>query len=396
MPRILFLTHQMPSPFGGGTSVSYWTLRELSRREPWQVALVTFVEARKARNPITSGLERVRVLARIPLEYRNTPGALLKGLVGPVPFTTQKYLHPAFRQALQQAVQAFRPQVLFADHSHMAYPALQVPEPIPRVLRVHNAEHVLWHQAARYLPGPWKRPLLQAVAHQVRRYENRVYPRFDRVLFLSARDRERFPRLSRATVLPPGVDPSYFSVQPVSHQRKTLVFVGSLDWLPNVDGILWFVREVWPGLRDRNPALHLYIVGKNPPPEVQRLASAHITVTGFVPDIREYVRRGGLFIVPLRIGSGLRIKILEALAMGIPVVTTPVGAAGLEHLSPAYRLARSPEEWHAAVLDLLSNASAYEALRRSGPGLVRRYHHWPSLVDRLEQVLFQITGATTP
>ncbi len=395
MARILFLTHQMPSPFGGGTAVSYWTLRELARRG-WQVGLVTFVEAHRAQAPPPEGLEGVEILARVPLVYRNTPGALLRSLRGPVPFTTQKYLHPAFGEAVARAVQAFRPQVLFADHTHMAPAALRAAGGFARVLRVHNAEHVLWHQTARYTRHPVKRAVLAVVARRVRRFEEATYPLFDRVLFLSDRDRQRFPDLPRAVTLPPGVDTAYFTPQPVSPHRRNLVFVGSLDWLPNVDGIRWFVRAVWPRLQARDPALHLWIVGKNPPPAVARLAGSAVTVTGFVPDIRTYVRQGGLFIVPLRIGSGLRIKILEALAQGIPVVTTRVGAAGLEHLAPAYRLADTPEEWEAAVLDLLNRPDEYETLRRWGPELVARYHRWPAIVERLEQVLRPLLREPVP
>ncbi len=384
MARILYLTHQLPGPYGGGVSVAYGTLRALARAG-WSLRLLSFVDQERPTGIPPEFQEILEGVDLVPLSYRNTPTNYLRSLFSGVPFTTQKYRHRAFARRLFQLLSGDPPDLVFCDHTHTGVygEVIRRQVRIPVVLRAHNAEHRLWLQYSRLAPSPWKRWALRLQAGRVYRYESRVYTRVNRVIFLSERDRQAFDGV-RAEVVPPGVDLAYFTPQEVSPDRKNLIFLGSLNWIPNLDGLRWFLGEVWPRVRSALPGVRLWIVGKEPPPG---LGGPGVEVTGFVPDVRPYVRKGGLMVVPLRMGTGVQIKILEALAMGIPVVTSEVGAGGLPHLRPALAVARSPEEWVQRIQELLDSPERYHRLRQEGLQRVRRYHTWDRVGQRLSRIL---------
>ncbi len=387
MPKLLVLTHQLPSPFGGGVSVAYGTLKALAQ-QGWTLRVLSFADRERLTQSPPEGIP----VETVPLSYRNTWWHFLKSVGSEYPFTTQKYRSSAFAQRLSRILAADPPDLVWFDHTHMGVyvEAVRRWSPAPTVLRAHNAEHQLWLQYSQLSPQFWKRGALRFQAHKMYHYERRVYAQVDRVIFLSERDRQAFP-MPHARVIPPGVDLEYFTPQEVSPERKHLIFLGSMEWIPNLDGLRWFLKEVFPQLRKALPGLRLWVVGKNPPPNLE---TPGVKITGFVPDVRVYIRKGGLFVVPLRMASGVQIKILEALAMGIPVVTSEAGAAGVPHLRPALAIARTPEEWVQQVLGLFTSPERYYRLREEGLRRVRRYHRWEQVGFRLSQELQTLLKTT--
>ncbi len=167
-----------------------------------------------------------------------------------------------------------------------------------------------------------------------------------------------------------------------------------MDWRPNQDAAQHFVREIWPLLRRERPSLTASFVGRNPPPEVMRLGEVPgITITGTVPDVRPLIRAAAVYIVPLRIGGGSRLKILEALAMGKAVVTTTIGAEGLRvRDGHEVVLADTPEAFAAAVQRLLDDRSARQNLGAAGRSLIEAHYRWESLGAQLERILCDVVG----
>src|SRR5262249_2791244 len=220
--------------------------------------------------------------------------------------------------------------------------------------------------------------------------EMRLLGACDAHILSSARERDklhaRYPA-AMIHVVPNGVDVSHYSGI-AAGIRDQLVFVGSMDYSANIDAALWFAKEVWPAISREHPDLSLVIAGREPPPHIRALAAqSRIVVTGSVPDIRPYYARALAAIVPLRVGSGTRLKILEAMAAGVPVISTNLGAEGLEVEDEAnLLLASSPAEIAAAVGRLVSSPETWARLSQAGLELVQRLYDWPILGDRLYRV----------
>jgi glycosyltransferase involved in cell wall biosynthesis len=186
--------------------------------------------------------------------------------------------------------------------------------------------------------------------------------------------------------VPTGVDIDYFERPSNPLPASDLVFVGAMDWLPNIDGAIWFMQEVFPLIRSARPTTTITFAGRNPSPEIRGLSEVH--VTGTVPDVRPYLWGASVSIVPLRIGGGTRLKIYEAMAAGVPVVSTRVGAEGLAVTDGRdIRLADDAQGFARNVLQLLGDAADRSAMADAARELVASRFSWESVTERFEQIL---------
>ncbi len=206
--------------------------------------------------------------------------------------------------------------------------------PTPTVLFQHNIESLLWRRQAEAEKNAFKRRIFQTEAARMERYEQSAIRRFQRVIAVSKEDCEKMKGLtdpSRITVVPTGVDLEQYRPDPAVKPSPFLsLFIGSMDWEANVDGVEYFCREIWPHVLARVPQARFRIVGRNPSARVWRLAGDAVEVTGTVPSVVDHLREAALVVVPLRVGGGTRLKIPEAMAVGKAVVSTSVGAEGLD------------------------------------------------------------------
>lgn len=250
----------------------------------------------------------------------------------------------------------------------------------------HNVEAEIFERHAKTASGPLMRRVWASQAVKMRRFEGEALRGFDSVIAVSERDGQQFSTgygVNNPQVIPTGVDLDFFSWQappaPTAEQPPGVVFTGSMDWAANVDGVRFFLAEVWPLVRAREPAARFTVVGRHPPAALLREAEGQpgVTFTGFVDDVRPHVRGAQVFVIPLRVGGGTRIKAFEAMAMGCPVVSTGVGIEGLgvtpgEH----YLLADSAAEQAAAVLRLFDEAPLRAQLSQAAREQVeQRYGH---------------------
>jgi glycosyltransferase involved in cell wall biosynthesis len=243
------------------------------------------------------------------------------------------------------------------------------------------------------------------------RYERRVSRASGHIVAVSHTDAAEMRRLfdvTRVTEIPTGVNIDYFHPPgtDLSVPRRVLcaawtpgsvpgvaadlVFIGSMDWLPNVDAVLYFVRQILPLIRQVRPETTLAIVGRTPPPKITRLAAGdpRIQVTGTVPDIRPYLWSSAVAIVPLRIGGGTRLKIYEAMAAQIPVVSTTIGAEGLSvHPPHDIRLADTPAHFAAQCLELLATPQLRARLAQAAADMVTAHFSWEQVARAFEKIM---------
>jgi polysaccharide biosynthesis protein PslH len=266
---------------------------------------------------------------------------------------------------------------------------------IPSVLFQHNVESEIWRRLAAAESNVWKRMVYKFEAQKMSRYEESVVRCFHHVIAVSGHDRALMSRWvdpQRITVVPTGVDLNNFRITRPSG-KPLVMFVGAMDWEPNVDAVEYFCGQVWPKIKKDVPAALFRIVGRNPGRRVQKLASDSIEVTGSVPSVQSHLQEAAVVVVPLRIGGGTRLKIYEAMAMGKAVVSTSVGAEGLDvHDGRDIVLADQPAEFAQAVKVLLQDGELRGKHERAAIDLAQRYD-WPVIAKKFAEVLEGIAGA---
>ncbi|MCE5228211.1 glycosyltransferase [bacterium] len=333
-----------------------------------------------------------------PLLLKREPSTTLVGkawlglrtLPGPGPVTLMKYWNSSISTFVAQWDRENPRGVIHADHLHMGQ-YLPFACRALRVMDEHNVESRILERLADHNQGrPWG-PYLNLQARRMARREAQLAGEVDMVLAVSdgdAGDLSAMAPKTRVEVIPNGVDLEYFAPPRVSRPNlNKLVFTGSMDWLPNSDAMIWFVAEILPRLDLRPPRdgpWKLDIVGQNPPTAVRALESARVRVTGPVEDVRPFVNEAGIFVAPIRIGGGSRLKLLEAFSAGIAVVSTKIGCEGLEVENEKHLLiADEPEAFADAVDRLARQPRLRQELTANARRLVEDRYGWGAIGERL-------------
>ncbi|MCB9453993.1 MAG: glycosyltransferase [Anaerolineaceae bacterium] len=231
-----------------------------------------------------------------------------------------------------------------------------------------------------------------------RRFESWMFTRYRRVVVLAERDRRELldihPHLP-VQVIPNGVDLYYFTFRRpfVRHHAPALLFVGNYEYAPNLDAALRLAKEILPAVQRQIPGIKLWLVGNNPPPELQALAGESVKVTGRVPDVRPYLARAAAFISPLRLGAGLKNKILEALAVGCPVIATPLSLDGIAvRDGQDVLIAHDDSQMIVAILRLLTDPALQTTLAHNGRCVVEQRYSWWRVAEQYEELYDSIRG----
>jgi glycosyltransferase involved in cell wall biosynthesis len=267
---------------------------------------------------------------------------------------------------------------------------LRLPPGVPLVGDTHNVEFDNLRRAFEQTPRGLLREYFRVQAALTRGEETRYTRRFDVVCTTSERDRRVLRAAvpdARIEVVPNGVDLDAHRADDRERDPGAIAFTGLMSYYPNWHGLRGFLQEVFPRVAAQVPHAHLLAVGAEPPAALRRLAAANVVVTGYVPDVRPYLRRAEVYIVPLHIGGGTRVKVLQAMAAGVPIVSTPLGCEGLEvEDGRQVLLARDPEAFARAVVRLLRDATLRRSIVRQALVHVRQYD-WRRIGGRLNEVV---------
>ena len=373
--RILLLTQVLPYPPDSGPKVKTWhLLRFLAPKH--EVTLVSFVRGDQAQS--VAALRRYcHAVWTVPMS-RGLPAdglAMLRSLTGGQPWMMVRDDRAAMRQLVDRLAAETRFDVVHADQLNMAQYAMRV-RGARRVLDAHNALWLLYQRVGATMTAGPRKWLLERDWRLLKRYEGEACRGFDAVLTVSDQDRQALDeaagcpkRLPHVWVIPIAVDTDELPLLPRQPEASHIVHLGTMYWPPNIDGVQWFVDEVYPLIRARRPEAALDVVGARPPQSLLALnqSGRNIRVTGYVDDPRPFLRNAGVFIVPLRAGGGMRVKILEALSQGLPVVSTTLGCEGIAVEDGRHLLvADTPADFAQAVLRLLEDADLARALGQQG------------------------------
>lgn len=313
------------------------------------------------------------------------------------PYFLQKCCLPHFRSTVENLLAKEHFDLLFCDFLHTSIPMLQSSFR-RKIVFEHNVEFQLRKRKWLVEKNPLRKMVFGAEWRKTRPLEAQVCRSFDHVLTVSDEDQQTIRRefgVNHISTLPTGVDTDFFPPRGNSSVPGRLVFVGSMDWDPNEDGVVWFLQNVYPLIRQAVPNVSFVVVGRNPSPRLWAIAAKvpAVEVTGTVPDVRPYLSQAEVVVVPLRIGGGTRIKIPEAMAMAKAVVSTPIGAEGLPFQDgKQIRLAEQPRDFADAVIELLENTSLRKAMESRARKEVVANHGWEAVVDKVEEVLDRLVS----
>lgn len=388
--RILFVTPSLPSlPRGGASRRMQGLISGLAREHA--VSVLAFVPPGEDQTAAISAArdycdEVVTVENdRYGLSNRRKRALQLRSLASPRSFEHLVYDRPALQAALDWMLARTRYDIVTVEFCWMAYPSFSTAAGL--VLDEHNIEYDILRRTSRGETLP-ARKLYNAVDfRKLRREERAIWRKFDACCLTSERDERMLCRdrpSTRTAVVPNGADTAYFRPQAAPPEPMTIAFFGQISYYPNTDGLLFFLREVMPRLKQTQPRVRLLIIGLSPPDVISAYEGEDVIITGVVDDIRPYLERASVIIAPLRIGGGTRLKILEAMAMGKPVVSTRIGAEGIDVTDGQdILLADSAEDFAARVAQVLDDPALARRLGVAARELIEQRYDWQASVQRL-------------
>jgi sugar transferase (PEP-CTERM/EpsH1 system associated) len=386
----------------GGKIRSYSILKELAKTH--EVTVFNFYAAHNG--DVHSGLngmfERVVNLS-LPIATNRGLGELASfagNLFSSWPHTVSKYCRTEVKARMRELLASQNIDVIICDFV-IAAAAIPWEVACPKVIFTHNVEALIWKRHFEVSRNPvWKMASWGEYQKMIR-FEKYFLNKSEHVLTVSEADRDFFSDFidrSKMTVISTGVDTDYFRPDSGKEQPNSLVFTGSMDWVPNEDGVLYFLRSILPLIRREIPEVSLTIVGRKPSEKLRGAAASEpgVYVTGTVDDIRPYVREGSVYVVPLRIGSGTRLKIFEAMAMGKAIVSTTLGAEGLPICDGGdISIADSPEEFSRKVCLLLRDPQERRRLGSAARQLVEQHYSWSSVAAEFDAVLRRVAPVSS-
>jgi glycosyltransferase involved in cell wall biosynthesis len=314
------------------------------------------------------------------------------GALSPLPLAMARFRSPRLARLIEDVTRSERFDRVVCDH---LTPASYLPRLDQAFLFQHNVETIIWRRHVEHATDPLRRGYFAMQANKMFRFERNVCRRVRHIIAVSPIDAENMRTLfgvSGISTIPTGVNIDYHAPPAPAEVRPfaDLAFVGSMDWLANVDGVTWFVSEVLPLIRRRRPECTFGIIGRSPPQAIQRMAAEdpRILVTGTVPDIRPYLWGSAVSVVPLRIGGGTRLKIYESMASRVPVVSTRIGAEGLLLTPPdTGRLADTAEEFAEQCLALLDDPAERARVAECAWRMVDANFSWDRVARVFEEIL---------
>lgn len=397
--RILFLAHRIPYPPNKGDKIrSYNILQYLTKHH--EVYLGSLIDEKSDIQYIKPLQAQVKEFIFSTIQPRTKKICCLRSFFKSDPISVCYFYSSKLQEKIDALFERIDFDVLFFFSSPMAEYYFRSPykkggvKSLVRIMDLIDVDSYKWAQYSEKSSG-LKRLIYRFEAHCLSRYEHRIAETFDHLLVVSEQERNIFLQglaVDNLSVVTNGVDLDFFNLhhpQRQQPQKPTLVFTGIMDYWPNIEGVQWFVEKIFPRIRTVVPDTTFYIVGSRPTAEIRRLEQVEgIVVTGFVEDIRDYLVMADVCVVPLRIARGIQNKILEAMAMGKPVVTTSQAFEGINAVSGGEIISVDGEDMFAAeVIGLLQDRQKAEIMGAKARRCVETRYSWDRNLSVLDSIL---------
>lgn len=398
---ILQLAPQFPFPMTDGGKISIGNITRHASELGHEVHLLAVSSTAVEPHRIDEARRWAASVTVVQQDTSNSPLNMLRSLFSPLPLYVHKFVRPAVFAAVDTLCDAHAIDCIHADHSSMIPLALHAAErtAMPVGLRLHNVEWLIWQRYAErfplWSPARW---YLQLQASRLRRYETTMYSKFAVCFPIAATDAERARAMAphgRYVTATAGVNMEEWQPDGSQRDAQELILATTYDWVHNVDGVLWLIERVLPLVQRSVPGVHLSLLGKNAPERLVSLGRNDVDVKGFVPSVVPFFSRAGIYVAPLFVGGGMRIKILEAMAMELPVVATSVAAEGIgaSERDGLFR-ADTPEEFAAHIASLASQPVYAREAGERARAFIEQHFSWRESVRTMlaayERLLFHV------
>lgn len=398
--RVLVLDEGIPYPPNAGKSSRTWNLlRRLATRHSVCVLCYGHPNAPGTLEARNAGIDLRLVERRANPQGWRLYLRLFLNLFSQFPFSVTKHYSHAFQKQFEELLKEdswdliqceWTPYARFITHTLK----------VPVLMATHNVESQIWARRADHAGNPFAKVFFKTQEWKMRRFEKQALLRASAATVVTNVDLSilRNWGVTHVSLIPNGVDLETYSPTPDAEREDELLFLASLDWYPNVDALDYFVKNILPTVRARRAGANLRIVGRKPAESLAKQYSClpGIDFVGEVKEVRSHLDRAAVIIVPLRIGGGSRIKILEALAAGKAVVSTVIGAEGLDVISGEHLLiADSPAAFAGRIEELLASTKLRRRLSNNGRKLVTKRYGWDQIANRLESVWYDVSEHQT-
>jgi glycosyltransferase involved in cell wall biosynthesis len=393
--KVLVIDEEFPYPLNSGKRIRTFNLiRRLAERHE----IIYLCRENLENNDSVKGITIRRVSSPIP--RKSGPWFYIRlalNLTSRLPYVVSSHYSDDFEHETLKLAQAV--DVVHCEWTPYAW-SMRKLFPCPSVLATHNVESQIWERYYRNENNPFKKFYIHQQWQKLTRFEKWACSQFSQITAVSEKDKKTLEQqygTKNVTVVPNGVDVNYFAPQESDIRPYNMVFTGSMDWRPNQDAVVYFLDSIYPLIQKNLPEVSFTVVGRNPPAWLATKGKGfrNVEFTGTVDDVRPYIARSSLYIVPLRIGGGSRLKILEALAMSKPVLSTTIGAEGLKVKNgETIAISDVPFSFAITAIEMMKRPERCAYLGENGRHLVVKEYSWDSIAVILEKVWCKAASLT--
>ncbi len=405
--KVLALSHDFPSPSFSDTLPMFYLIKHLSSLYDYEITLITFlsekVESRyigelghycSIETPIRTCRNKpiYRQIFRTIKNAFDIRNLSKKATIGIYPNLLDCYYSYEMHKKIENTLKKEKYDIIYSSRPMANY---ILDAGIPKVIQPFDAVHE-WHRQVCLATRGAKKLVYRMTYILTKVYERQLYTKFDACLVVTQNDKKLLNLLCpeiNCIVLPNGVDTEYFRPMNLQEEYPSLVFVSNMSGHPTIDNVLYFYNNIYPTIRKEIPEIKVYLVGRDPAKEIVALKSDQIIVTGYVDDVRPYLAKSSIFIAPMILGTGIKNKVLEAMAMGKPVVTTSVAIQGIDAVQGRDVFTTdNPHEFAEYVVELLNNKRLREKLGRNARRFIENKYSWKKMAEKLDQIFKDIVG----
>jgi glycosyltransferase involved in cell wall biosynthesis len=386
--KILQICFRVPYPPHDGGAIAMYSLTKGLSQQGHEVTILAFNTPKHFDNG-----EALIKYAEVHTVFVNTSVSVFKlalNFFKEVPYNLERFISDKFEKELVNILSKERFDIIHFEGMYVAWyvEAARRVSTVPMVLRTHNLEYQIWERYSYSEKNRLKKMYFKYLSDKLRKFEKKYFSKFDAIASISPQDANAIKvsgNLKFVEHIPFGIDREEIKQNiPLEYKPYTICVISALEWLPNLEGLKWFLQNVWPELYQNNPELELHIAGKRTPQEILNLKLQNVFIHGFVPDAYEFMRKYDLMIVPLLSGSGTRIKILEGMAIGKCIVTSRVGAEGMEYENNKNLLiANTSEEWTQLIESYFKNKSNFNSIGQNAFQLIKEKYDNKNIISKL-------------
>lgn len=392
--KILQLTNRLPYPLNDGGNIATYNVTKYLHRFGHEVTLASLNTKKHFHDP--SPLSQIADIHTTNIDTTITVSGVIKSFFKKNPYSVGRFYSRDFENQLVHLLRKNQYDIIQVEGIYLSIylDILRKHSNAKIVLRSHNVEYQIWERVAKNEQNPLKRIFLNDLYRKIRNFELTNLHKFDGIIAITENDEEFYRKsgyISNLVTINAGVDLDLYQPAPSQPKKGTICFLGSLEWQPNLQGLMWFLNNVWPELMEKDPALQFHVAGKNPPEHLKNLKIPGVTFHGMVPSAIDFVNNYQIVVVPLLSGGGMRLKIVEAMALGKCIVSTSIGAEGIDvQNGHNIILVNTPEDFISQILYLLENEQVLEKISQNACRHAKIKYNWEILVKNFESFYYQL------